>query len=47
MLRTPHPCIHDGSIVIKGSDITLDASGKINAKSSGDMALKGSKIGSN
>jgi len=37
----------DGTIVIKGKDLTLDASGKINAKSSADIALKGSKIGSN
>jgi type VI secretion system secreted protein VgrG len=34
----------DGSIVIKGKDITLDASGKINAKASGDTTIKGSKI---
>jgi type VI secretion system secreted protein VgrG len=37
----------DGSIVISGKDITLDASGKFTAKSSGDALIKGSKIGSN
>jgi type VI secretion system secreted protein VgrG len=34
----------DGTIVIKGKDITIDASGKINAKASGDIVMKGSKI---
>ncbi len=28
----------------KGEDITLDASGKINAKTTGDVILKGSKV---
>ena len=37
----------DGTIVIKGKDLTLDASGKINAKASADQVIKGSKIGSN
>jgi len=37
----------DGTIQIKGKDITLTASGKINAKSSGAMTLKGSKISQN
>ena len=37
----------DGTIVLKGKDITLDASGKINAKASGDVVLKGSKIQQN
>ena len=34
----------DGTIVIKGKDITIDASGKINAKASGNIVMKGSKI---
>jgi len=37
----------DGSIVIKGKDITLDGSGKVTAKASGDVVLKGSKIQQN
>jgi type VI secretion system secreted protein VgrG len=37
----------DGTITIKGKDITLDASGKIVAKASGQMTLKGSKIAEN
>jgi type VI secretion system secreted protein VgrG len=34
----------DGTIVIKGKDITLDGSGKINAKAGGNVVIKGSKI---
>ncbi|MCC8392514.1 type VI secretion system tip protein VgrG [Paraburkholderia sp. MMS20-SJTR3] len=34
----------DGTIVIKGKDITVDGSGKINAKASSDIVMKGSKI---
>ena len=34
----------DGTIVIKGKDITIDGSGKINAKAGGDIIMKGSKI---
>ncbi len=34
----------DGTIVIKGKDITIDGSGKINAKASSDIVMKGSKI---
>lgn len=34
----------DGTIVIKGKDIQLEASGKINAKASSDVVIKGSKI---
>ncbi|MGC4061916.1 MAG: type VI secretion system tip protein TssI/VgrG [Aquabacterium sp.] len=34
----------DGTITIKGKDITIEGSGKINAKASSDMVLKGSKI---
>jgi type VI secretion system secreted protein VgrG len=34
----------DGTITIKGKDITVDGSGKINAKASSDIVMKGSKI---
>ena len=34
----------DGTITIKGKDITIDGSGKINAKASSDIVMKGSKI---
>jgi type VI secretion system secreted protein VgrG len=34
----------DGTIVIKGKDITIEGSGKINAKASSDIVMKGSKI---
>ena len=34
----------DGTIVIKGKDITVDGSGKINIKADGDIVMKGSKI---
>lgn len=34
----------DGTIIIKGKDITIEGSGKINAKASSDMVLKGAKI---
>jgi type VI secretion system secreted protein VgrG len=34
----------DGTIVIKGKDITIDGSGKINVKASSDIVMKGSKI---
>jgi type VI secretion system secreted protein VgrG len=34
----------DGTINIKGKDITIEGSGKINVKASSDMTLKGSKI---
>jgi type VI secretion system secreted protein VgrG len=37
----------DGTITLKGKDITITASGKINAKASGDVIIKGSKIGGN
>ncbi len=37
----------DGTITIKGKDITLDGSGKINVKASGDVVIKGSKITQN
>lgn len=34
----------DGTITIKGKDITVDGSGKINIKASSDIVMKGSKI---
>jgi type VI secretion system secreted protein VgrG len=37
----------DGTIVIKGKDITIEGSGKINAKASGDMVMKASNIKQN
>jgi type VI secretion system secreted protein VgrG len=37
----------DGTIQIKGKDITIVGSGKISVKASGDMVLKGSKIAQN
>ncbi len=37
----------DGTITIKGKDITIDASGKITQKASGDVILKGSSVKQN
>jgi type VI secretion system secreted protein VgrG len=37
----------DGTIVIKGKDITVQGSGKINVKASSDIVMKGSKIKQN
>ena len=37
----------DGTIQIKGKDITITGSGKIGVKASGDMVLKGAKIAQN
>jgi type VI secretion system secreted protein VgrG len=34
----------DGTITLKGKDVTISASGKINAKASGDVIIKGSKV---
>ncbi len=34
----------DGTIVIKGKDITVDGSGKINATASSDICMTGAKI---
>ena len=34
----------DGTIVIKGKDITVEGSGKINVKATSDIVMKGSKI---
>ena len=37
----------DGTIAIKGKDISITGSGKISVKASSDVAIKGSKIGMN
>jgi type VI secretion system secreted protein VgrG len=37
----------DGTIAIKGKDISLDGSGKINIKAGGNVVLKGSKVTQN
>ena len=37
----------DGTITIKGKDITIDGSGKVNVKAASDVVIKGSKIGQN
>jgi type VI secretion system secreted protein VgrG len=37
----------DGTITIKGKDITIEGSGKITAKASSDIVMKGSKITQN
>jgi type VI secretion system secreted protein VgrG len=37
----------DGTITIKGKDITLDGSGKVNIKASSDVTIKGSKVSQN
>jgi type VI secretion system secreted protein VgrG len=37
----------DGTIIIKGKDVTIDGSGKINAKAASDITIKGSKVGIN
>jgi type VI secretion system secreted protein VgrG len=37
----------DGTISIRGKDITIDGSGKINVKASSDIVMKGSKITQN
>ncbi|HEX6708665.1 MAG TPA: type VI secretion system tip protein TssI/VgrG [Albitalea sp.] len=34
----------DGTITIKGKDITIDGSGKVNIKAGGDLIAKGSKV---
>lgn len=34
----------DGTITLKGKDITLQATGRINVKSAGHLTLKGQKI---
>jgi type VI secretion system secreted protein VgrG len=37
----------DGTIQIKGKDITINGSGKVNVKASSDVVIKGSKVGIN
>ena len=37
----------DGTITIKGKDITISGSGKVNVKASSDVVVKGSKVMSN
>ena len=37
----------DGSVTLRGRDITTSASGRVNVKSSGNTVVKGSKIGQN
>ena len=37
----------DGTIDIKGKDITLQGTGKVNVKATGELTLKGSKIAQN
>lgn len=37
----------NGDIQLKGSNITVDGSGKVNVKAAGDVALKGSKVTQN
>jgi type VI secretion system secreted protein VgrG len=37
----------DGTVMIKGKDITVQGSGKINVKADGDIIMKGSKIKQN
>jgi type VI secretion system secreted protein VgrG len=34
----------DGEVIIKGKDVSIDASGKISCKASSDLILKGHKI---
>ena len=37
----------DGSILLRGRDISIEGSGKVNVKGSRDTALSGGKIGQN
>jgi type VI secretion system secreted protein VgrG len=37
----------DGTIILKGKDVSITASGKINANASGDVIIKGSKVSTN
>jgi type VI secretion system secreted protein VgrG len=37
----------DGTITVKGKDISIKGSGKISVKADGDVVIKGSKIGAN
>ena len=40
----PEDELGEAILTIKGKDITIDGSGKINAKAGGDIVMKGSKI---
>jgi type VI secretion system secreted protein VgrG len=37
----------NGDIVLKGKNLTTDASGKVSVKAASDLVLKGSKISQN
>ena len=37
----------NGDIVLKGKNLTSDASGKVSVKAASDLVLKGSKISQN
>jgi type VI secretion system secreted protein VgrG len=37
----------DGDLVLKGKNLSADASGKINIKASGEVLIKGQKISQN
>ena len=37
----------DGTIIIKGNNITIEGSGKINIKAGADLVMKGSRISQN
>ncbi len=37
----------DGAVAIKGKDITLEGSGKITVKATGEVVLKGAKFREN
>jgi type VI secretion system secreted protein VgrG len=37
----------DGTIILKGKDVSITASGKIDADASGDVTIKGSKVSTN
>ncbi len=50
MIKTGDASIHmkkDGTIAIKGKDISLTGSGKISVKADSDVTIKGSKIAAN
>jgi type VI secretion system secreted protein VgrG len=34
----------DGDIAIKGKDVSIEASGKVNCKAAGDLILKGARV---
>ena len=37
----------NGSIVINGSDVSIQSTGKINVKATGELSMKGSKVADN